>query len=207
MKLYSAGASPFVRKARLVAHEAGVADRLELIETDTIDPGPDGLPLDNPLAKVPCLVLDEATGLPPLFDSRVVCEYLDAAFNGGRLFCADGPPERRFRALRWQAIADGVMEALVLCRYERVLRAEGERSESWVERQRGKARRAVAQLEREAAEFTDPPHIGLLAVAAALGYADFRFPDWDWRRDRPGLAAWYAGFAERPSMRATEPTG
>ncbi len=200
MRLRYLKPSPFARKVLVVAHEVGVAERIDLVETDTrADPT---LAEDNPLGKVPCLIRDD--GGPPLFDSRVIGEYLDAAFNGGRLLPSGG--EARWRALRWQAMAEGIMEALVLCRYE-AMRPEDRRSAEWVERQRTKAARAVDRLEEEADDLAASGlSLGQIAVGCALGYIDFRFADWDWRRDHPRLAAWYAGFAERPSMCATVPT-
>jgi glutathione S-transferase len=186
----------------MVAHEAGIAGSLELITVETLAQPPDLLAA-NPLSKVPCLVPDDG---PTLFDSRVICEYLDLRFNAGRLF--PSAPEGRIAALRWQALADGIMDAAVLCRYEG-LRPEAERSARWIERQRGKIGRAVDLLESEVEEGlgSAPFSIAQLAISAALGYLDLRFEDMRWREGHPKLTLWYGRMRERRSIGLTDPIG
>jgi glutathione S-transferase len=199
MKLYYAPASPFVRKVMIVAIEAGVDHHIERIVTNPQAPTAAFL-ADNPLAKVPALVLDDGA---VLYDSPVICEYLDSLNPGARLFPELEPA--LWQALRRQALADGILDAAVLCRLEG-FRPEGQRSAEWLARQWGKVDRGLAALEGEAAGFNDEAlTIGLVSIAAALGWLDFRFPDRPWRPERPMLDAWYEAFATRASMLATVP--
>jgi glutathione S-transferase len=193
MRLYTSPTTPFGRKVLLVAHESGLADRLQIQVTDTAS---EDLARVNPLNKIPTLALDDGT---TLFDSRVICEYLDS-LHGSRLHPADGP--ERWRALRLQALADGICDAAVL----RLL--EGRRPSAlqwpdWVARQRKKVTQSLDVLERET--LPQAPDIGTLALLAALGYLDFRFAEDAWRQGRPRLAAWFATASDRPSFRATMP--
>lgn len=199
MKLYHSPASPFVRKVRALAIETGIADRIELAATAVTPTSPDAdVCADNPLGKLPTLVTDDGVGL---YDSRVICEYLDGQHGGTPMFPADG--DARWTALRRQALADGILDAAVNTRYETFLRPEGHRWPEWVEGQMGKVRRGLDVLEAEGLDGT--VDIGTIAVGCALGYLDFRFPDEGWRDTRPNLAAWYGTFAERPSMSGTVP--
>lgn len=202
MKLYHSPASPFVRKTLVVAHEAGLADRIE-IATVALSPVAANADLnrENPLGKIPALVLDDGS---TLFDSRVVCEYLDTLHGGPRLFPATGPD--RWTALRRQALADGLLDAAILCRYESALRPAERRWADWVDAQRGKFRRAIDALEGEAAGFGETVDVGTIAAACALDYLDFRSLDDGWGDGRPRLAAWLERFVRRPSMQATRPS-
>ncbi len=198
MKLRYSPTSPYVRKVVVTAAETGLGDRIELIVTDTRDPETD-LPGDNPLGKVPTLITDSGDRL---FDSPVICEYLDSLHDGAKLFPAAG--EARWEALRLQALGDGILDAAV-SRLLEGRRPEAERSAEFTARQQGKAAAAVAALEAEVSGFSDALTIGTITVGCALGYLDFRFAEDDWRAGRPALAAWYADFAERPSMVASVP--
>ena len=202
MKLYHSPASPFVRKTLVVAHEAGLADRIE-IATVALSPVAANADLnrENPLGKIPALVLDDGS---TLFDSRVVCEYLDTLHGGPRLFPAPGPD--RWTALRRQALADGLLDAAILCRYEAALRPAERRWADWVDAQRGKFRRAIDALEGEAAGFGETVDVGTIAAACALDYLDFRSLDDGWGDSRPRLSAWLERFVRRPSMQATRPS-
>ncbi|GGF40117.1 glutathione S-transferase [Aliidongia dinghuensis] len=199
MKLLYSAASPYVRKVMVVAHETGLAGKIELVPS-TVAPTlvNSDVAAKNPLVKVPTLVLDDGTGL---FDSRVIAEYLDSLHGGHRLFPAEGPA--RWTALRRQATADGLLDAALLVRYEHNLRPEPQRWAAWSEGQFRKIRQALAALaaERLGGSLT----IGEIAAGCALGYLDFRFPEEDWRSAHPTLAAWYADVAERPSFVATVP--
>jgi glutathione S-transferase len=192
MKLYFSYASPFARKVRMVAQEAGIAGQLTLELTDAWT-ATEGLPQDNPLCKVPTLVLDDGT---PLFDSPVICEYLDT-LSGAGLFPAAGPA--RWTALRFQALGDGLCDAALLRRLE-AMRPENLRSESWSERQKAAMQRSLDTLEGWAGSLAGPVTIGTLAVATALGYLDLRFSHEDWRVGRPALTAWFAEASQRPSF-------
>ena len=131
MKLHSNPASPYGRKVKVVAHETGLFPRLSIHNLQTSAVGPDlALVADNPLGKIPCLVLDNGGAL---YDSRVICEYLDTLHQGARLFPAGGA--ERWEALRLQALADGIMDAALLTRYETFLRPEALRWTAWVDGQ------------------------------------------------------------------------
>jgi glutathione S-transferase len=201
MKLHSSPTSPFARKVNVAAIELGLLDRLELHTVQTSPVGPDlGLVADSPLGKIPCLVLDEGQ---PLYDSRVICEYLDSLEGRHRLFPATGPA--RWTALRRQALADGMMDAAVLARYETALRPPDRRWPAWVDGQLDKVNRALDRLEAEGLGPT--VDIGTIAIGCALGYLDFRYAEMNWRGTRPALAAWFEALAARPSMQRTPPTG
>ncbi len=198
MRLLTLATSPFGRKCHAAAIELGLADRIAIIETPPA--GPDN---PNPLARVPALILDDG-GL--LYDSRVICEYLDALAGGDRLFPADGAA--RWTALRLQALGDGIGDAAVARRGES-LRPDGEKSPRALAKYAAETAAACDRLEDEVAALGDPaaamPTIGALAVAAALAYLDLRFADEPWRPSRPRLAQWYAGFSSRRSWRSTAP--
>ena len=199
MKLHYNPASPYVRKVRVVALETGLMGDIELAEVSVTPTGPDAkLCSDNPIGKIPSLVRDNGDAL---YDSRVICEYLDGLHNGARLFPENG--EARWTAIRRQALADGILDAAVGTRYETFLRPQALRWPDWVDGQMGKVRRSLDALERES--LADTLDIGTISVACALGYLDFRYPDEGWRDARPKLAAWYESFAARPSMIETSP--
>ena len=201
MKLLYAQASHFVRKVLVLAREAGIADRLELV-TVTVAPitANDGVAAANPLVKIPALLLD---GGEALYDSAVIVEYLDSVQGGLPRVPRAGAP--RWTALRRQAAADGLMDAAILVRYETFLRPEAKRWPEWIDGQMRKIRGTLASLEAEAADLGPGVTIGEITIACALGYLDFRFAAEDWRAGHPGLAAFYAEFAQRPSMQATLP--
>jgi glutathione S-transferase len=202
MKLRVNKASPFARKARILARETGLAGRIEEIET-TVSPvsANEDLARENPLVKIPALVTDAGD---TLYDSAVICEYLDTLHAGSKFFPADGP--RRFAALRRQALTDGIMEAAVLTRYETAVRPEQLRWKDWIEGQKRKIFGALGVLEREVDGWSGDFDIGQVGVACALGYLDFRFAAWEWRSAHPRLAAWYEGVSRRPSVAATAPS-
>ena len=202
MKLHSNPASPYGRKVKVVAHETGLFERLTVHNLQTSAVGPDlGLVADNPLGKIPCLVLEDGGAL---YDSRVICEYLDTLHHGPRLFPTGGA--ERWQALRLQALGDGIMDAALLARYETFLRPEELRWPAWVDGQLDKVQRALDRLEAvDAPGFGGRLDIGIVTVACALGYLDFRYGALDWRRGRSALAEWFAAFAARPSMTGTAP--
>jgi len=203
MRLHFSPASPYARKVLVTAHEAGLQAHIETVPASVSPVAIDtAVVADNPLGKIPCLVTDEGE---PLYDSRVICAYLDSRHAGHKLFPHEGPT--RWIALRREALADGICDASILCRYETVLRPADRQWQDWLDGQQQKIARALDRLEQEAPSFPVLPDIGQIAVAVALGYRDYRFADDDWRASRPKLAAWYATFAERPSMRATAPAG
>jgi len=199
MKLHWSPRSPYVRKVMIAAHERGLVERLTLVRSVAIrtDPNP-ALMADNPLNKIPTLVLDGGT---VLHDSRVICEYLDSLGEAPPLFPAAGPV--RWSALRRQAFGDGLLDLLLAWRGERDRPAELH-YEVYVAALELKAHAALDRLEDEAG----PPagaaiDIGDVGVYCALAYLDFRFADLDWRAGRPRLAAWAASLDLRPSIVAT----
>jgi len=198
MKLRYSPTSPYVRKVTVTAIETGLDERIERVTTDIREPAEDFL-ADNPLGKVPALTTDD--GLV-LFDSPVICEYLDSLHGGHKLYPVAVP--QRWRTLRLMALGDGILDAAVLRRME-TLRAAKEQSPTWIERQKVKVSRGLDMLEREVPRFAREITIGQVTVGSCLDWLDFRFPDEDWRIGRPMLADWYSMFMTRPSMQATVP--
>ena len=187
--LRSSPASPFGRKVKIAALELGLMDRIEIVPADTNDPA-EPLRQQNPLGKIPTLVLEDGT---TLFDSRVIVDYLDHLVGGDRLVPAgDG----RFVQLRLQALADGVCDAALLQVYETRFRPEEGRNAAWVANQAGKVSRALATLEAAPPAYADRPRVGEIALACALGYLDLRFAG-AWRADHPRLVAWLDAFAAK----------
>lgn len=194
MKLYYSPTSPFVRKVVVTAIEAGLDAQITRIPTNPWQNPPE-LVHDNPLSKVPCLVT--ADGLA-LFDSPVICEYLDSV-GGGTMVPPAGPA--RWRALRLQAIGDGLMDAAINRRMDMTRPAEDART-AVMTRQAGLVSNALNVLEQES--LTQHMDIGAMTIACALGYLDFRFQDEPWRDGRPSLTSWYTIFATRPALVATK---
>jgi glutathione S-transferase len=200
MKLFYSQTSPFVRKCLVAAHELGLAQRLELLPAAAHPVNRDrSVVAHNPLGKVPTLVTDAGTAF---FDSRVICEYLNG-LGDGHLLPAMG--EARFAILTDQALADGLMDAAVLARYETALRPEHLRWPDWSGGQMEKVSSALSDFERRAAAWGGRVDLGVIAVGCALGYLDFRYPDIGWRARSPSLARWYEQFAARESMAKTRP--
>lgn len=200
MKLFHSTASPFVRKVMVLAHETGLAERLTLVPS-VVSPVARAAPVvaHNPTGHIPTLLLDDGEAL---YDSVVICQYLDGLHDGPPLHPPDG--QQRLRALCLQALADGIMDAGVLIRFETGLRPENLRWPAWINGQRDKIRSSVAQLDtRWRAHLDGPLDIGVIATACALSYLDFRLPADTWRPLAPGLAEWLDAFAQRPSMQAT----
>lgn len=193
MKLFFAPRSPFAIKVRIVAHELGVCHQIEML---AIDPWTDEtLRAHNPLCKVPTLILDDGSAL---FDSRVICEFLDSLVGGG-LFPPSG--NERWAAARRQALADGLAEA-VIRRFVERLEPTTERSRQLAARQDAAIIAAVDSLAHELAPANETVTIGDVATASALIYLSRRSPEIDWRSRAPKLAAWYDGFLDRPSCQA-----
>ena len=192
--LRSNDASPFVRKVRIVAALLELDHSIEISAADYNDPQ-DSLRRQNPLGKIPALVLENGEAI---FDSAVIVEYLDWLAGGGKVIPSD--PEARFRSLTQQALADGIMEAAVLMRYEMLWREPEKRSETWLAYHNEKIARALAAF--EAAPPEELSDVGTVALACALGYLDLRF-EGAWRRDHLRLADWLQVFADAaPSFEA-----
>lgn len=200
MRLFTSPTTPFGRKVQVAVIEAGLADRVdvEVVSGTPLDPGT--MPVDsNPLGKIPALLRDDGGAV---YDSRVICRYLDD-LSGGKLYPKGAA---LWDTLVLEATADGMLDAAVLMVYEARLRPEEARFAPWVEGQWTKVARALDAVEaRWIAHLAGPVDMGQMALACALSYLDFRHGARDWRAGRPLLAAWEAGFAERPSMKATQP--
>jgi glutathione S-transferase len=198
MKLYYSPTSPFVRKVLVVAHEVGLADRVENLSSAAhpVNRDPE-IVGHNPLGQVPTFFTDEGA---VLYDSRVVCEYLDTLAGGG-LFPTAGAA--RWQSLTEQALGDGLLGAALLARYETVARPEEKSWSGWRDAQLDKVRSALAAFSARAGSLADRVDIGTITIACALSYLDLRFAELDWRAGRQELAEWYKTFAERPSLRAT----
>jgi len=197
MKLRYSPTSPYARKVVVVAKETGLDGKIEVIETKL---GPDSdIHQQNPLGKVPTMVLDDGTAI---FDSPVICEYIDSIGPAAPLFPPAGPA--RWTAIRQAALADGIMDASQPRRRE-LLRPADKQSPDALKKQAGVMARVLDTLEKRVAELDGPVTIGQVTVGCALGYLDLRFADDQWRNGRPKLAAWYEAFAKRPSMVASAP--
>ena len=199
MKLYFSLASPFVRKCMVCAYELGLEARIEKLPS-AVNPvkRDQTIVASNPLGQVPTLLTDKAEVLS---DSRVICEYLNALGNG-QLF-PDGPD--RWRALSEQSLADGIMDALLLVRYELTSRPQELRWDDWHKGQMEKVQSVLEYLEKQAPTWGERVDIGTISFGCALGYLDLRFNDYDWRSAFPATAAWFERFNARPSMQNTLP--
>ncbi|NGZ85213.1 glutathione S-transferase family protein [Duganella aceris] len=201
MKLHWSPRSPFVRKVMIVLHETGLDASVTRIRSVAAMATPNpGLMVDNPISQIPALVLDDGT---PLYDSPVICEYLDTLHSGAKFFPAAGPA--RWLALRRQALADGMTAILLLWRQER-MKTEAQQLPEWLAAFAVKINAGMASLELEAEALArDGFDIGHVSVGCLLSYLDYRFADLDWRAGYPQLAAWHASFAARASAVATMP--
>lgn len=198
MQLHWSPKSPYVRKVLIAAHELGVVDQLELVRSVAamLRPNP-ALMEVNPLSKIPALVLDDGS---TLWDSVVICEYLNAR-AGGSLFPAEG--DARWQALRWHALGDGMLDALILWRNERERDVPLANLMAAFEL---KINAALALVDAETPALSQTPFgIGHLTLVCALGYLDYRFASHEWRGRAPRLAAWFESMQQRPSVQATKP--
>jgi len=199
MILRSSPSSPFGRKVELAAAILGLSDSIEVVATDTNTPA-DSLLRQNPLGKIPTLVLADGRAL---YDSAVILEYLDGLAGGGKIIPSG---EGRFVELTRQALADGITEAALLQVYERRFREAEQYSPGWVERQAAKIARGLQAIE------ADPPAagslgVGAISLACTLGYLDLRFAG-AWRNDHPALVVWLENFAAAvPAFEATRVKG
>jgi glutathione S-transferase len=200
MKLRYSPTSPYVRKVVVVALETGLDSRIQRVPTNVWASDTD-IGRDNPLGKVPALTTE---GGEVLYDSPVICEYLDSLHDGAKLVPTAGGA--RWTALRRQALGDGILDAAVARVIEQRVRKENERSAMWIERQKTVVMRGLDAVEEEVPALrASPISIGHIVFAIACGYLDFRLATDNWRAGRPQLAKWYEEFAKRPSMTATVP--
>jgi glutathione S-transferase len=190
MILRTSAPSPYGRKIKIAASLLGLDKDITVETADTNDPA-DTLRVQNPLGKIPILVLPD--GLT-LFDSRVIMEYLDHLAGSGKILPAE--PGARFKTLRLQAVADGLLDASLLLVYEKRFRPEERHEKKWVDYQTEKVKRALDVLEKEPPALDAMPDAGQIALACALGYQDLRFQGL-WRNSYPKLVAWLDDFARR----------
>ena len=198
MKLHWSPKSPYVRKVMICAHELGMLPKLELVRSVAAMLKPnEALMADKPLSKIRTLVREDGRAL---FDSVVICEYLNEQAKG-TLFPPQG--EARWQALRWHAFGDGLFDALILWRNER----EREQPlKALLEAFELKTRACLELLDGEAEALASAPFsIGQVTLGCALGYIDYRFDSLGWRELAPRLAAWFATLQARPSFQSTEP--
>ena len=199
LTLRTGNTSPFGRKIRIAISVLGL-DRAVLVEPASTQDPADPVREQNPLGKVPVLILDDGA---TLYDSRVILEYLDHRAGGGRIIPKS--PELRFAALRLQALADGIMDASILISYEARYRPIERHEPKWLELQAGKVARSLTSLERAPPGLDTPPDVGQITLACALGYRDHRFEGL-WRKEHPRLTGWLDRFATHvPAFAATTP--
>ena len=198
MKCYVTSNSPYARKVKVVASETGSYDEVEWL-TITREERAEIIPAINPLGKVPVAVLESGQ---VLCDSPVICAYVDSLVSDGNLIPKSNP--ERWEVLTLEALGDGLGEAVIAASQENQ-RPDGKRSQGVVDRQTGKANAALGALNEAAKEFNDPPLMGEVAVACALGYMEFRDVIPGWRDTFADLASWYAGILTRQSFVRTAP--
>ncbi|HEY0295517.1 MAG TPA: glutathione S-transferase N-terminal domain-containing protein [Bordetella sp.] len=202
MQLRYAPTSPYVRKVMVAARLLGLVEKIELLDSAAHPIQRDArIAAHNPLAKVPTLILADGQSL---YDSRVICEYLDGLAPGYGLFPEAGP--LRWRAIARQALGDGLLDAALLARYEATARPPEKQWEAWRAAQRVKIEACLDAIESQAETLaTRQLTIGEVTLACALGYLDFRFPELDWRAARPKAAHWNAQVQALPALQATVP--
>lgn len=198
MKLYYSPTSPFVRKVNAFAIELGLDNQLERVTTNPWQ-AEDLLIAENPLSKIPTLVTDDQQ---VIYDSRVICDYLDTLHKGKKLIPEN--TDERWKALRLQSLADGILDAGIL-RFMEKKRSVEQQSSDWDTMQKNTIVRALDYLEKTVSEWGDQLDIGVISVACTLGWLDFRFSDDDWRTRRIKLNDWYELFSKRPSLLETVP--
>jgi len=199
MKLCYSSTSPFARKVVIVAIEKGLRDKIEFTAPDVSDVFK-GINPANPLGKIPSLELE---GGELIFDSIVICEYLDRIGEGAPLFPAD--TLERAKVLTLHTMANGMTDAAFSRRWDNTALPEGERSPTWCARLRLAMEKTLDQFEARTREFDGKVDIATIALACALGYIDLRFGDENWREGRPNLTTWYDAFSKRPSVQETAP--
>jgi len=197
MKLFYSGTSPYSRKVRLVIHEKGLTQAVTCVACNPFENTPD-LEAGNPLGKVPTLILDDET---PLYDSPVICEYLDT-LTANRLLPKSGMA--RWTVLRWQALCDGILDAAYNIVMERHRPAQ-EQSTEWITQWETQIRRSLDAILGNLDTLPGCVSLAQLSLGASLGYLDFRLSDLGWRDQHPELTAWYEDFSSRDAMQNTQP--
>lgn len=202
MKLFYSPASPYARTVRAAAIELGLADRLALEVTEVVPTRPNRAyaAAHHPLRKIPALLLDDGT---TIYDSGVVCEYLDSLAGGGRLIPREGPD--RWRVLTNFKLAQGMCDAAILMRYEVAVRPQEYRWPLWIDDQWDRVESGLHWFSRNGAELDEPLNLAHLALGSLLGYLDFRMAERAWRTRFPLLHEWFERIERRPSLQQTQP--
>ena len=201
MKLTYSAASPFARKVRIAAIELGLIDRIEFVPT-TVAPGTpnDEYSRVTPVKKLPVLILDNGE---VILDSYVIVEYLDEIAGGGKLIPAAGPA--RWKVKSDHSLLQGMLDSMLLCRYENMTRPEGLRWKAWSDDHWNRAWMGMARFEARDDVLSGALSIAQIALVCVLGYADFRFADCGWRKAYPKLDAFHQKMLERPSVKISVP--
>jgi len=201
MKLTFSPSSPFARKVRIAAIELGLIDRIEFVST-TVAPGQPNEEYSkiNPVKKLPALILDNGE---VIVDSYVISEYLDELAGGGKLIPASGPS--RWKVKSDHSLLQGVLDSMLLCRYENIVRPEPLRWQAWSDDHWSRAWNGMAHFEQQAGMLSGPLTIAQIALVCVLGYADFRFADCGWRKAYPKLDAFHEKMLARPSVKVSLP--
>jgi glutathione S-transferase len=201
MKLTFSAASPFARKVRIAAIELGLIDKIEFMPATVVPGTPnDDYSRIHPLKKLPVLILDNGD---IIVDSYVIVEYLDELAGGGRLIPASGP--MRWKVKTEHSLLQGMLDSMLLCRYETMVRPEPLRWKAWSDDHWNRAWLGMARFEQQGDLMSRPFDIGMIGLTCVLGYADFRFADCGWRKAYPKLDAFYQKMLERPSVKVSMP--
>ena len=201
MKLTFSPASPFARKVRIAAIELGLIDRIEFVPT-TVAPGTsnDEYSRITPLKKLPVLILDDGN---VILDSYVISEYLDELAGGGKLIPASGPA--RWKVKSDHSLLQGMLDSMLLCRYEKITRPEALRWQAWSDDHWNRAWKGMGRFEARDDVLSGPLTIAQIGLVCVLGYADFRFADCGWRKAYPKLDIFHQKMLERPSVKISLP--
>jgi glutathione S-transferase len=201
MKLTFSPASPFARKVRIAAIELGLIDKIEFVPT-TVAPGTsnDEYSRITPLKKLPVLILDDGN---VILDSYVISEYLDELAGGGKLIPASGPA--RWKVKSDHSLLQGMLDSMLLCRYEKITRPEALRWQAWSDDHWNRAWKGMARFEAREDVLSGPLTMAQVGLVCVLGYADFRFADCGWRKAYPKLDKFHQKMLERPSVKISLP--
>jgi len=201
MKLTFSPASPFARKVRIAAIELGLIDRIEFVPATVVPGQPnDEYSRLTPLKKLPALILDNGE---VVLDSYVIVEYLDELAGGGKLIPSSGPD--RWQVKRDHSLLQGMLDSMLLCRYEKMVRPQGLQWQAWYDDHWNRAWSGMARFDKQADVLSRPLDIAQIALTCVLGYADFRFADCGWRKAYPNLDAFHERMLSRPSVKVSLP--
>jgi glutathione S-transferase len=201
MKLTFSPASPFARKVRIAAIELGLIDRIEFVPATVVPGQPnDDYSRLTPLKKLPALILDNGE---VVLDSYVIVEYLDELAGGGKLIPSSGPD--RWKVKRDHSLLQGMLDSMLLCRYEKMVRPQGLQWQAWYDDHWNRAWSGMARFDKQADVLSRPLDIAQIALTCVLGYADFRFADCGWRKAYPNLDAFHERMLSRPSVKVSLP--